>query len=232
MKTIQLMKKIFFFATLTLFLQSCIGDDIVVDFVEPTIRINNALDTIQENATYQFEFTYLDNIGREEAVSPTWSSSDQTIISIDDNGLATGLQEGSADITVTYEDPERTVSATITVNVGQNTVIVTPPQERSGTIATTSSYALTGDFTIKDNGSGGIDIIFENNYNASTALPGLYVYLTNNKNTTSSALEIQKVATFSGAHTYTVDNVSVDTYSHLLYFCKPFNVKVGDGAIQ
>ena len=98
-------------------------------------------------------------------------------------------------------------------------------------INTTSSYALTGDFTITEDGNGGINLVFADNYNASTALPGLYVYLTNNPSTTTGSLELQKVQTFQGAHTYSIPNVGVNDYSHVLYFCKPFNVKVGDGEI-
>ncbi|MEM9549152.1 MAG: hypothetical protein AAGA77_24405, partial [Bacteroidota bacterium] len=63
-------------------------------------------------------------------------------------------------------------------------------------------------------------------------LPGLYVYLTNNRNTTANALEIGAVEVFNGAHTYTVEDVGINDYKFLLYFCKPFNVKVGDGEIN
>ena len=104
--------------------------------------------------------------------------------------------------------------------------------EQSGSIRTTSSYVLSGDFVIRDNGNGGITISFVDDYEASTALPGLYVYLTNNPNTTAGAKEVGKVRVFNGAHEYTVDDASLFTYSHLLYYCKPFNVKVGDGAIN
>jgi len=224
------MKKIFFFLSVAFLLQSCIGDDIVIDFVQPEIRINNPLDTLEINTTHQFEFTYLNNVGQPMAIMAQWESSNENIISIDENGLATALQLGSADITISYQDSSGLISKTTTVNVGQETVIMI--EERSGTIQTTSSYQLTGDFTMKENGNGGVDITFANNYQASSALPGLYVYLTNNKNTTSGALEIQKVETFQGAHTYTVDNISLNQYSHILYFCKPFNVKVGDGEIE
>lgn len=224
------MKNLLFFLSLTFLLQSCIGDDIIMDFVEPTIRINNPLDTIEINTSYQFEYSYFNNIGEETAVSPNWSSSDPTVISIDNDGLATALKTGDATIKVIYENASGFVTEMINVHVGTSNSAGST--EKSGTIQTTSTYLLTGDFTMKNNGNGGIELNFANNYQASTALPGLYVYLTNNPTTTSGALEIKKVDVFQGEHTYNIDNVSVNDYQYVLYFCKPFNVKVGDGEIQ
>jgi len=79
---------------------------------------------------------------------------------------------------------------------------------------------------------GNLTLRFEDDYRASTALPGLYVYLTNNPNSTNSALEIGAVTTFSGAHTYTIEDVDISEYQYILYFCKPFNVEVGEGLIE
>ena len=102
---------------------------------------------------------------------------------------------------------------------------------RSGVIQTTSSYRLEGDFEIQQTDSD-LLINIADNYRASSALPGLYIYLTNNPTTLSGALEISKVTIFSGAHQYTVPNVNINDYDYLLYYCKPFGVKVGDAKIE
>ncbi len=102
---------------------------------------------------------------------------------------------------------------------------------RSGVIQTTSSYVMEGDFEIRIE-AGQLLIDIADNYWASFALPGLYVYLTNNPNTTANALEIGAVEVFNGVHQYLVNDVGLNDYNYLLYFCKPFNVKVGDGEIQ
>ena len=115
--------------------------------------------------------------------------------------------------------------------MGEETIEVEPTQAKSGQITTTSSYALSGDFSLTAENND-LVLAFDENYNASTALPGLYIYLTNNPSTISGALEIGKVQTFSGVHSYTIPNVDINEYSHVLYFCKPFNVKVGDGEIE
>jgi len=102
---------------------------------------------------------------------------------------------------------------------------------RIGTIRTTSSYKLEGDFTLKEE-DGKLIIDIADNYEASDALPGLYIYLTNNPNTNTGAVEIGAVDIFKGAHTYEVTGVNINDFDYLLYFCKPFGVKVGDGEIK
>lgn len=220
---------VFVLGLVSIFLTSCIGNDIVQDEVSPEIRIMNPVDSIEIGTTYPFSANYFNNVGVEVSVPFTWSSSQPTIISIDNSGLAQAQQLGSSVITVEYDNNGSTVSDFINVGVGNSTV--QSPSERTGLIQTTSSYQLMGDFTVKEEGNG-IKIDIGSNYRASTALPGLYIYLTNNPNTVANALEIGRVVNFSGAHSYTVQNVGINDYNYLLYFCKPFNVKVGDGAIN
>lgn len=220
--------------TITLFalvsFSACIQDDVINDFVEPELSITTSVDTIEINTNFQFESKFLNNVGVEEEVDVTWTSSNPSIIAIANDGLAEALEEGTATITAEYIGEQNRLTDTRTVSVGQTTIIQ-QPQSKSGMIATTSSYALTGDFTLEQNGN---DLIlnFDGNYNASTALPGLYVYLTNNRNTTANAYEIGAVQIFSGEHSYTIPNADLNDYNYVLYFCKPFNVKVGDGEIQ
>lgn len=216
---------------LLLLLTACIGDDIVFDTVDPVIRIMNPVDTLALDTDYQFAFAYLDNTGRKDSsVSATWSSTAPDIISITDEGLASAHRIGSAAISVQLNDGSAVLSDTHEVVVGETTAVA--QTGRSGTIKTSSSYELTGNFVITGNGNGGITLSFSESYRASTALPGLYVYLTNNPNTIANALEIGMVEVFSGSHSYQINNAGLNSYSHVLYFCKPFNVKVGDGTIN
>ena len=224
------MKNLIFLIIPILFI-GCIKDDILLDTVDPVLRLTQKAESIAMNESFQFEFIYLNNVGREENVAATWSSSAPEIISITQEGLATALSAGIATISIEYADENGQLSDSFDVAVGEETIEVEPTQAKSGQIRTTSSYALSGDFTLTAE-ENNLVLAFEDNYNASTALPGLYVYLTNNPSTISGALEIGKVETFSGEHSYTLQNVDINEYSHILYFCKPFNVKVGDGEIQ
>lgn len=224
------MKNYFYFLVFILAstLTSCIGDDIINDRVDPVVRITNPIDTIEINTSYQFQASYFNNVGQMESTNLSWASSDESTISIDGNGNATANQIGNSMISVEAMTSDGDiVREEQLLTVGNSTVVTS--NERSGTLQTTSSYALGGDFVLKEDG-GSLVLSFAENYNASTALPGLYIYLTNNPNTTSGALELGKVTTFSGVHSYDIPNtVALMDYEYVLYFCKPFNVKVGDG---
>ena len=208
---------------------SCIKDDLIEDLVEPSIRITTVLDSIKIATSYQFEFKYLDNVGQEQDVTATWASSNVSILEIDNNGLATAIAYGEADISVSYSNGNIQVKETITVNVGDSTV--ESISDKSGTIQTTSSYILEGSFTLNEDGDNLI-LAFADDYKASSTLPGLFVYLTNNRNSDTDAFEISAVQTFNGAHSYIIEGVGINDYKFLLYYCKPFGVKVGDGEIK
>jgi hypothetical protein len=211
-----------------LVLHGCIGDDIIEDRVDPVVRVSNAIDTMKNGTSYQFEATFFDQVGMEVMIDLSWSSSDENIISISESGLANALQIGNALITVDGLAPSgEQVSAELLVAVGEETI--GSISERTGTLQTTSSYELKGDFVLKEEG-GVLKLSFASNYQASTALPGLFIYLTNNPSTSSGAFEIGAVTEFEGAHSYDLPNsIDLMDYEYVLYFCKPFNAKVGDG---
>lgn len=213
-----------------IFATGCIKDDLVFDAVDPVIRLTSRVDTIEAGMSFQMEFDYLNNVGKPESVVPQWTSSDKAILDIDNSGLAMAIKAGQATVGVEYDNGQSVVRDETTVHVGASTV-VTVPTARNGTIRTTSSYELTGTFTLSE-GATGLVLSIADDYKASSALPGLYLYLTNNPNSVDGAHEIGAVTIFSGEHQYTVSGVELSDFSHLLYYCKPFNVKVGDGKIE
>lgn len=224
---------ILLFSLLLSLLSSCIGDDIIADEVPEQLRITNKIDSLRLGDSYQFEVMFFNNIGQQEEQTVSWSTSNANVISVTQTGLVTGLQEGSATITASVTLPDKApVEEAFEIVVADQTTEVEETSNRSGSIKTTSSYLLTGDFTFSAEGNN-IILSFDESYAASSALPGLYVYLTNNPNTVTDAYEIGMVSTFSGAHSYEIPaEVGIDTYNYLLYYCKPFRVKVGDGEIQ
>lgn len=221
-----------FFLFLSLLFVSCIGDDIVDDYVTPQIRIQNPVSSIEEGTSYQFQHQFVNNVGQEESVSPTWSSGDPSLLTVDNNGLANAIAEGNTTITVAFQDEfGETATTTESIEIGASTVVV-EPMGRSGSVATTSSYDLRGDFELNELPNGDLHLTFGDDYLADSGLPGLFVYLSNNPNTISGALEIGAVRVFNGAHDYTFSGATLNEYAYVLYFCKPFNVKVGDGEID
>ena len=222
--------KLFWFTLCAMFiLSSCIKDDLVFDEVDPELRIISAVDTIAIDSSYEFRAIYLNNVGEEAPADIRWQSTAPEIISIDARGLATALQPGSATISASFDDATNVLQDEVLVHTGELTTSIV--EERSGTIRTTSFYTLEGAFTLQQN-ENLLEISIDESYRASSSLPGLYLYLSNNPNSIANALEVAAVEVFSGAHTYSIENVDIDTYSYLLYYCKPFNVKVGDGQIQ
>ena len=79
---------------------------------------------------------------------------------------------------------------------------------------------------------GGVKLSLGEDYEADTSLPGLYIYLGNNPNSTADAFEIGPVTTFDGAHFYDLPTIGIYDYNYVLYWCKPFGVKVGEGQIK
>ena len=227
------MNKFWLLLLMPIFLFSCIGDDIIFDTVEEQLRLTIMADSIAVGDSFQFEARFTNNVGQAEPERIQWTSSNEEVIIIDQNGLAMAVSSGNSTITVAATTADNSVlSETIEVAVGSVTIVSEEVATvRQGVIQTTTFYDLSGDFTLEE-----VDdkllLSIADNYLTTSALPGLYLYLTNNPNTISGAFEIGEVTVFAGAHSYEISGAGLNDYDYLLYFCKPFNVKVGDGKIE
>lgn len=224
-------KPIFFLSLITILLFSgCIGDDVVPDYIEPRVKITNPIDSLKQGDTYQFTADFFNNTGQLESIPVMWESSNDTVISITTGGLAEGLTRYSCNIIAIANYENEMFTDTITVAVGDTTLVSATDSVRTGTAATTSSYVCEGSFTLRDGGSGNLVLEFGPDFQASSSLPGLYVYLTNNPATNAGALEIGPVTQFTGPVSFNVPGgVALYDYDYVLFYCKPFVVKVGDG---
>ena len=173
---------------------------------------------------------YLNDVGQQEEVDFVWGSADESIITIDQEGVATAVAVGSATLFVEFGEGDNIVTDSVQVAVGASTVII-ENREITGEIRTTTFYDLEGTYVYREDGD---NIILElgDDYIASRGLPGFYIYLSNNRNSIAGAFEIGEVTTFRGAHSYTIEGVGFEDYSHIVYFCKPFNVKIGDADLN
>ena len=211
---------------LSFLVYGCIGTDIVDDFVEAKVSIDNPITSLKKDNTYQFEATYLNNIGISESAIFQWESTDPAVLEIDDDGLATGIMKGEASIIATANG----ISDSLSLIVSDTTI--GSINERIAELKTVSSYPLTGNAVLKKSG-GKILLQFDDSFNTTSALPGLYVYLTNNVSTINNALEVAKVAAFTGAQSYEIEeDISLTEYDFVLFYCKPFLVPVGDGELK
>ena len=276
----------------------CIGEDFVDDYVDPNLRITNAIISIREGLSYQFEALFFDESGREvNNPSLEWSANPPTAVELQPNGTLKALKAGNVLLTVstiglqgntveaslTFEitpkivtevtttttevststsDTSTTTSDTATSTTDNATStsdtssptdsnndnsdsteeeeeeeeeedngIVVAPQFFEGQIRTTSSYILEGSFRYEHNGTQ-IILSLDDSYRASSSLPGLYLYLTNNPNSPEDGYEVGEVTVFAGAHSYNLpSSINLMDYKYLLYWCKPFRVKVGDAQL-
>ncbi|MCZ6694758.1 MAG: Ig-like domain-containing protein, partial [Bacteroidetes bacterium] len=82
---------------------SCIGTDILeVVTVEPELRITTPFSSIKVGDEVQFEAVYFNDLGNVEEADILWSSSDNNIITIDNQGLAMALNPGNVLISASY----------------------------------------------------------------------------------------------------------------------------------
>lgn len=226
-------KYAFWFVSILILQTSCIGEDIITDFIEPELRILNPISSLPASETHQFNVAYFNNIGIEEETTVTWISSNETVASVNSSGLLTAISEGVSNISASIQDEDVFLEENFSITVSENgTVIIIEPVVKSGTIVTTSSYLLTGTFTLQDQeNSDNLLLSVNSDYQATTSLPGLYLYLTNNPNSISGAYSVGPVSVFNGAHNYTIPDTNINDYTYLLYWCQPFGVKVGTGEI-
>ena len=68
---------------------------------------------IKESTTYQLSYTVTNNGNPVYNPTITYSSSDETIATVDSNGLMTMLKEGTVDITASYSTASVTTTMTI-----------------------------------------------------------------------------------------------------------------------
>jgi hypothetical protein len=194
----------------------------------PSLEITTLIAEIFEQTRHQIEVNFL-NVSQDPLPELNWSSSDESVLEVDENGVITAVQTGVATITVSALVSDTLLSAVNSIQVIP--LLMEPPTSYSGTVETKSGYVLEGSFTLSKTEEGLLLALGED-YRATSTLPGLYIYLSNNNNTTAQAYEIGAVNVFSGAHSYLLpSSIELMDYQYILYWCKPFNVKVGEAKI-
>jgi len=200
-----------------------------MDTVEEQVSITTLIDSLQINDEFQLEARFTNNVGQPEDITISWLSLSPEIVQVNDAGLVTGLGMGTGQVMASVNLADKMVSDTVQFVVSESETAVAE-LIITGEIKTTTFYDLEGSFELEQV-EDDLVLTFEEDYTASSSLPGLYLYLTNNPNSIGNAREVAMVEVFSGAHSYTIEDVGLMEYEYLLYYCKPFGVKVGDGKI-
>ena len=134
-------------------------------FVNPTISsifITPASTTIAVNGTQQLTATGTYSDGSRQPLSGStvgWSSSDDTVVTITNGGLVTGVSLGTATITATAQGVSGTGTVTVTVqNLTTISITTTQGSTLPQSTATMSGIPSTLQFYAYANGSANQDI--------------------------------------------------------------------------
>lgn len=215
-----------YFLIIPIWVSACIGTDIVEDVLVPeAVSINNAIDSLKVGEMYTFSADYFDNIGKPGLATIQWFSTNSSIISIQQNGVASALSEGNVYIKAVVGQTADSVK----VNAGATTS--SSEMERGGSFMGRNNYTVTGDFQLMQFNNG-LQLTFADNFRASNG-PGLFVYLSNQNTGVSGGVEIGRLMSNSGSQTYTIPgNVTLNTYNYIVIYCKPFGVPFGAGKLN
>ena len=224
------MKQILYtFIGLTLLLGSCIGTDFV-DANFEKIELLNPISSLAIGETYDFEVRYTNNVGMEENVNIDWSSSEESIATVDQNGMVTGIAMGQ--VTIFYAAGDQQES--ITFDVDNETVM---DDSKTATLQGSSGYNASGTATLSIDANNKIILELSSDFETDFAL-GTFIYLANStegQQVKSSGLDLGQV-TSGGAKIFDVssfdNNVGINTYTHVVVLCKPAGISFGFGELK
>ncbi|NJO03110.1 MAG: hypothetical protein HC880_16800 [Bacteroidia bacterium] len=215
---------------------TAIANQTVRDSVQITVIANpNASLSIQATKsalipgdTTQFIGIFRDSNGQiQNNVSITWTSSNSAVLSINQNGVATALIAGSAEVTASAQG----------TNSNPFMVVVqaepTTAASRSGTFQGLNGYRAEGTATLREVlGSNNLSLEFASNFRTSNG-PGLFVYLSNSATSVNGGVELVALKSTSGTQTYEIpNNVSLNSYNFVVIFCRPFRVSFGAAELK
>lgn len=153
----------------------------------------------------------------------TWTSNNESVASVDDSGLVTGISDGAVRISGSADG----VSGFIDLFVGDASSL-----SRMGSFEGLNGYRASGEVTLMVNDNGGLTMVLADNFSAQNG-PGLYFYLSNQPNRISGGVELGEVRSVSGADSYSVpDGVELDDFNHVVLYCKPFGVGFGTAELD
>ncbi|MFT5337462.1 MAG: hypothetical protein ACJAY8_000702 [Sphingobacteriales bacterium] len=203
----------------------CLKDTFLDDRVEPKLEIVSYASSLKRTDYFQFEARFLDEVGRPAIKQWSWRTNHDTILEVSNTGLVSAINYGEARVYVEMEEAPF-LKDSLLVTIADTTILAS--SDRRGVLASSSSYALRGDFMLVQVGNDLRLDLLETFY-TSDAIPGLFVYLSNNPNSIDQAFEIGRVTQFAGAHSYTFSGPQLRDFSYVLFYCKPFNARVGHG---
>lgn len=156
-----------------------------------------------------------------EGLEVQYTSLDPAYLSVNEDGLATGIANGFGRIIATVDGIQ---SNTLGIQVGQTS--------RTGSFTGANGYDASGatELFLADNGD--LMLKLEDDFDTDFAL-GTFIYLSNSTQgsvTRNEGIEIQEVSS-SGAYLFNVSAidpaVSIDDFNYVIVLCKPATITFG-----
>lgn len=179
--------------------------------VPTSVTISNNTLSINDISSLNIGSTHQYTVNFEGTTPITWSSSDTSVATITSSGLVTAIAAGDTTITATTVEGGETIMDTTNLEIKG-------VDSKSGTLETIS-YSVRGEVTLTST------MMTITNFN-STA-PDTHVYLTNNPNRNQNDSSDYHVTTngkitSSALVTIALDNIDINTYSHVVITCRSF----------
>lgn len=188
------------------------------------IVTENNTSVINPGETLQLSGTTLNAAGGEiEGTTIVWSSSNEDVATVDENGLVTGIADGSVRISASALG----VTGFVDLFIGDASSL-----SRTGQWEGLNGYRASGDVTLMLNDEGNVIMVLGDNFSAQDG-PGLYFYLSNSRTSVSGGIELGAVRSVTGGDTYEVpEGVGLNTFNNVVLYCKPFGVGFGTAQLD
>lgn len=221
------MKTLIYSLVLTSAFTCCVGVDVAnIELLPQRLEITDYPSQLKIGESYQLKAIKIDSVGSPHMVNPIWTSSDETIASVDGQ-IVNGIAEGIIQLQARYND----LTTTVEIMVTQNETLSGNLLERTGILMGRSGYDITGGFRIfKD---GDLDKVYLEFTDAmiDDNVPGPYYYLSNTTNSVTGGIMLG-VAEDGDSIWELPSDVSVNTYNVVIVWCQPFGVTLGFGEFE
>ncbi len=153
----------------------------------------------------------------------SWISDDNSIITINNNGLVTGISIGETAIRASYKD----ISSEDFIIAVEAAFI---SQKRIGTYISGRGTSTSGTLTLSESSGSSLTLRLNDDFTGA-GIPGPVLFLSNSPQVTAASSRIGQVisgdVSSHNNQTFNISNVGLEDYDYVIYHCEPYNIVYG-----
>lgn len=187
----------------------------VVEIEEGVLKINNVRnEALVTGNTYDYNVDFL---GTTPII---WTSSNTSIATVNsETGVVTALAIGSTTITATTVEEGKTLTDTTVLEVGEEFI--------KSAILIGPSYGLEGSVVLTSTA-----LEFSDDFKVGSA-PAGYFYLSNSERSINTAVRVgEQVPARTGAWSISLENININDYKYIIFWCDRFPTYLGGGEFK